>query len=164
MSFIKGGEFTMGSSDKSGRLDEYPQHKVKINDFWMDQTEVTNAQFTEFVKATGYVTTAERDLNWEEIKVQVPPDTPKPADSLLKASSLVFTPHTKAVALNDMTQWWSWVKGADWKHPQGPKSSIAGKENYPVVHISLDDANAYAKWCGKRLPTEAEWEYASRGR
>lgn len=160
---ISGGEFLMGASDKEGRSDEYPQHKVKLAGFWMDATEVTNAQFEKFVKATGYITTAEIKPNWEEIKKQLPEGTPKPDESLLVAASLVFTPTTTAVNLNDASQWWTWTKGASWKHPHGPESSIKGKENYPVVHISWDDANAYAKWAGKRLPTEAEWEFAARG-
>lgn len=160
---ISGNEFLMGASDKEGRLDEYPQHKVKLRSFWMDATEVTNAQFEKFVKATGYITTAEIKPNWDEIKKQLPPGTPKPDESLLVAASLVFTPTAKAVNLNDASQWWTWTKDANWKHPEGPESSIKGKENYPVVHISWDDANAYAKWAGKRLPTEAEWEFAARG-
>ena len=159
---IPGGDFQMGAADKEGRPDEYPQHTVHVDGFYMDATEVTNAQFAEFVKATGYVTTAERTPDWEELKKQLPPGTPKPADSLLVAASLVFTPPAKPIALNDVSQWWLWVKGADWKHPEGPGSSIKGKEHYPVVQVSWDDAMAYAKWAGKRLPTEAEWEWAAR--
>lgn len=159
---IPGGEFVMGAADKEGRPDEYPQHKVKVTGFWMDVTEVTNAMFKKFVDATGYVTTAERAPDWEELKKQLPADTPKPPDSVLVAASLVFTPPSAAVPLNDAGQWWKWVKGANWKHPQGPGSSIKGKDNYPVVQVSWDDAVAYAKWAGKRLPTEAEWELAAR--
>jgi formylglycine-generating enzyme len=163
MVWIKGGEYLMGSSNEEGRADEYPQHKVKVNGFWMDQTEVTNAQFQKFVAATGYVTTAEKAPDWEELKKQLPPGTPKPADSLLVAASLVFTPASQPVTLDNASQWWRWVKGANWRHPEGPGSSIEGKDNYPVVHISWEDAQAYCKWAGKRLPTEAEWEYAARG-
>ena len=163
MIFIPGGEFVMGATDEEGRPDEYPAHKVKVDGFWIDVTEVTNAQFKKFVEATGYITTAEKAPDWEELKLQLPDGTPKPADSLLVAASLVFTPPSHPVPLNNIVQWWSWKKGADWKHPQGPNSSIEGKENEPVVHISWYDATAYSKWAGKRLPTEAEWEYAARG-
>jgi formylglycine-generating enzyme len=163
MVWIKGGEYLMGSSNEEGRADEYPQHKVKVDGFWMDQTEVTNAQFHKFVAATGYVTTAEKAPDWEELKNQLPLGTPKPADSLFVAASLVFTPPSQPVTLDNASQWWRWVKGADWRHPEGPGSSIQGKDNHPVVHISWEDAQAYCKWAGKRLPTEAEWEYAARG-
>jgi formylglycine-generating enzyme len=159
---IPAGDYLMGAADKEGRPDEYPQHAVHIDGFYMDATEVTNAMFAQFVKATGYKTTAERAPDWEELKKQLPPGTPKPADSLLVAASLVFTPPAQAIQLNDVSQWWQWVKAANWKHPQGPASSIKGKENLPVVHVSWDDAMAYAKWAGKRLSTEAEWEWAAR--
>lgn len=163
MVWIEGGAFGMGAADAEGRQDEYPQHKVKVDGFWMDATEVTNAQFAIFVLETGYVTTAERAPDWEELKKQLPAGTPRPADSLLVAASLVFVPPAYAVGLQDARQWWSWKKGADWRHPQGPGSNLEGKENHPVVHVSWDDAVAYATWAGKRLPTEAEWEFAARG-
>ena len=163
MVWVKAGNFQMGADNKQAYEDEYPKHKVGVHGFWMDATEVTNAEFARFVKATGYVTTAERKPDWSELKKQLPPGTAKPADSLLIAASLVFDPPKQAVDLNDYTQWWAWKKGADWKHPHGPGSSIKGKENYPVVHISWFDAVAYCKWAGKRLPTEGEWEWAARG-
>jgi formylglycine-generating enzyme len=162
MVLIPGGNFIMGSSDQDGRPDEYPRHAVQVKSFYMDATEVTNAQFSQFVKATGYLTTAERKPDWEELKKQLPAGTPKPHDSVLVPSSLVFTPPSSPVPLNNSANWWRWVKGASWKHPQGPASNISGRENYPVVHISWEDANAYATWAGKRLPTEAEWEFAAR--
>ncbi len=163
MKYIASGTFTMGAGDEEGREDEYPQREVSIKGFWIDETEVTNAQFAAFVKATGYVTLAERKPDWEELKKQVPPGTPKPADELLQAASLTFSPPKQAVNLNDVSQWWRWTPGASWKHPQGPASSIRGKENYPVTQVAWTDAKAYADWAGKRLPTEAEWEFAARG-
>lgn len=163
MRWIEGGSFIMGASDKEGRADEYPAHSVNLKGFWMDETEVTNAQFREFVNATGYITTAEKAPDWEEMKKQLPPGTPKPAAEMLVAASLVFHQPSHAVPLNDVSQWWEWKAGANWRHPQGPGSSIEGKDRYPVVQVSWDDAMAYAKWAGKRLPTEAEWEYAARG-
>ena len=163
MVWISGGTFSMGADNEQGRADEYPKHSVRVNGFYMDATEVTNDQFAAFVSATGYVTTAEKDVKWEDLQKQVAPGTPKPPDSLLQAASLVFVQRAGTVNLQDYSQWWEWRRGANWKHPQGEGSSLAGKGSYPVVHVSWDDAVAYCKWAGKRLPTEAEWEYAARG-
>lgn len=163
MVLIKGGRFWMGGDSIWGRTDEFPRHQVEVSDFYIDQHEVTNRQFKAFVDATGYVTTAEKKPDWEEIKLQVPPGTPKPSDDMLVAASLVFTPPSHPVSLDNSLQWWSWVPGANWRHPEGPESNLEGKDDYPVVHVSWEDAMAFCKWAGKRLPTEAEWEYAARG-
>ncbi|MCF8340093.1 MAG: formylglycine-generating enzyme family protein [Chitinophagaceae bacterium] len=163
MVYIPGGTFDMGGDNDQAAADEYPKHKVTVSPFFMDATEVTNAQFRKFVEATKYVTTAERKPDWEEVKKTVPPGTPKPDESLLIAASLVFTPSDGPVDLSNFSAWWKWVPGANWRQPEGPGSSIVGKDNYPVVQVSWDDAIAYCKWAGKRLPTEAEWEFAARG-
>jgi formylglycine-generating enzyme required for sulfatase activity len=163
MVWIPGGEFTMGTDDERSFPNERPAHRVRVDAFWMDETAVTNAQFRAFVEATGYVTIAERAIDWEELKKQVPPGTPKPPDEMLQPGSLVFTPPSHAVDLREMRNWWTWTTGANWRQPQGPGSSIAGKDTLPVVHVAWEDANAYAKWAGKRLPSEAEWEFAARG-
>ena len=163
MVLIPSGSFLMGSEEKFSRKDESPKHLVYVDSFWIDQTEVTNSQFTQFVEATGYVTTAEIPPKWEDIKKELPPNTPRPDDSLFKPASLIFTSSQGPVNLNLHNQWWKWQPGANWKHPMGPDSNIEGKGDHPVVHISWYDAIAYAKWVGKRLPTEAEWEWAARG-
>ncbi|MCA9310968.1 MAG: formylglycine-generating enzyme family protein [Phycisphaerales bacterium] len=163
MVWIPGGEFSMGSTDPLARPDESPIHRVRVDGFWMDVTEVTNAQFAAFVEATGYVTVAERPVDWDELKKQLPPGTPRPSDDVLQPGSLVFTPPDHPVDLNRYDLWWSWTNGASWRHPEGPGSDIKGRDHHPVVQVCWEDAEAYARWAGKRLPTEAEWEFAARG-
>ncbi len=165
MIWVEGKEFMQGAvpGDDYAMPREKPAHPVAVNGFFMDITEVTNAEFAEFVKATGYITVAERPINWEEMKKDLPPGTPKPADSLLQPGSLVFNKDVDAVVnMSNYNQWWKWQRGANWRKPYGAGSNIEGKEEFPVVHIAHEDAMAYCEWAGRSLPTEAQWEAAAR--
>jgi formylglycine-generating enzyme len=154
MVWVPGGTFWMGC-EGCGMPDALPVHVVEVDDFWMDRTPVTNTEFQKFIAATGYVTVAERPLKAS--------DYPGVSKDLLVPGSAVFNPTSKPVPLDNPLQWWRYTPGASWKHPQGSTSSVRGREQHPVVHVAFEDVSAYAKWAGKRLPTEAEFEFAARG-
>lgn len=159
MSAVKGMVLVPGGTDTIGSLDFYPEERplreVEVADLWVDEHPVTNAQFRRFVKDTGHVTVAER--------APEPADFPGADPADLVPGSQVFVGTPGPVPLDDWTRWWAWIPGADWRHPEGPGSTLDGRERHPVVHIGYEDALAYAQWSNKSLPTEAEWEHAARG-
>ncbi len=163
MVWIPAGTFSLGGDGNEARRDELPVHQVTLNGFFICKTEVTNREFSVFIEATGYRTIAERPVDWEELKKQVPAGTPKPPAEMLMPGSMVFQMPVKIEGSDDYSQWWTWVSGASWKYPEGPQSSIRQRMDHPVVHVAWADAVAYTKWMGGSLPSEAQWEYAARG-
>jgi sulfatase modifying factor 1 len=166
MIWVEEKTFLQGAKDTDtyAMSREKPAHKVTVDGFYIDITEVTNKQFKKFIDATKYITVAERKIDWEEMKTQLPANTLKPDDSILQPGSLIFNKNINAVVnMNNYSQWWTWKIGANWRHPEGPNSTIKNKEDFPVVHITLEDAVAYCKWSNRRLPTESEWESAAQG-
>lgn len=150
---IPGGAFLMGSDRHYP--EERPAHRVRVGAFWMDATTVTNAQFARFVAETGHVTVAERPLD--------PALYPGARPDMLVPGALVFHMTDGPVDTSVIGNWWRWTHGAQWRHPEGPGSDLAGREDHPVVQVAYEDAEAYARWAGKELPSEAEWEFAARG-
>ncbi len=159
---IPAGTYGIGTDDPTAPNRERPARHVTVEAFSIQTTEVTNAQFAEFVAATGYITVAERPVVWEVLKTTLPEGTPRPPDSLLQPGSLVFVAPRHIHSMDDPSEWWQWVIGANWRAPEGPGSNINSRMNHPVVHVCYYDAVAYATWAGLRLPTEAEWEIAAR--
>src|SRR5690349_18709962 len=153
MAWVPGGTFAMGSVDFYP--EERPVHRVAVDGFWIDRHPVTNSEFRRFIAETGHVTVAERPLDAE--------DYPDADPELLVPGSLLFRPSDGPVDLRDWSNWWEYKPGADWSHPDGPNSGIGGRQRHPVVHVTPEDAEAYAAWVGKSLPSEAEWEFAARG-
>ena len=173
MIWIPGSTFDMGGEvadfmrdwpmSARSRADERPVHQVEVDGFWISRTPVTNEEFSKFVEETGYITTAEKKPELEEIMKGLPSGTPPPSTDMLVPASMVFTPPESKVSLNNVLQWWRWQKDANWRQPEGPSSTIDDRMDHPVVQVSYYDAQAYAEWKGMSLPTEAQWEFAARG-